>query len=444
MKNILSFALLLLLLSGCKKLTDVVDREPPNNLVPENVAKTAEGARNLLNGTYAILHEQYNYQQLPEVIPGALAGTIAGNVSAQYQSNAVMPDLAEVNNCWVSLYKMINQSNWVIQLVNELPASEMTIAEKNTITGQAYALRAMAHFDALRFFGQWFDVNSQYGIIIRTAPANFVSRHIKRNTVKEVYTQVLSDLDSAILNAPNFTKPIYMSKTAAKALKARVLLYKGDNLEAANMANEVITTGGRTLSTTFAKVFSDGFASTDMIFMRATDAVTYTADRKKYTYGNRTAIASPWFKTLMTGDPRIAATYTPANSAIIKVNNVTFYAPTYYIRLAEMYLIKAEGMARSGSTVDDAKIPMLAVKSRAYGSAQTTTATTIPELLDEIFKEYIKELAFENGSELGAGVRFNKFGTMKPTITSPNQYILPIPEPELRGNDLFGVQNPGY
>ena len=339
---------------------------------------------------------------------------------------------------------MINQCNWVIQLVNELPASEMSAVEKSSLTGQAYALRAKAHFDALRFFGQWFDMNSQFGIIIRTEPANFVSRHIKRNTVAEVYTQVLKDLDSAIVKAPDFTKAIYMSKTSAKALKARVLLYKGEYGEAANLANEVITTGGRTLSSTYAKVFSDGFASSEMIFMRATDAVTVTGDRKKFTYGSRHGIASPWFKTLMTGDPRIAATYSTANSAILKVNNTTFFSPTYYIRLAEMYLIKAEGMARSGATVDDAKIPFLEVKSRAYGSAQTTTATTIPQLLDEIFNEYIKELAFENGSELAAGVRFNKFATMKPTITSTNQYILPIPEAELRGNDLFGAQNPGY
>lgn len=447
MKNILTIALLVITLGSCKKLTEVIDQDPPNNLVPENVAATADGARNLLNGAYAMLHDQYYYMLLPEVIPGTLSGTMARNgflVNLQFQDNAVLPELSDVNNSWIAVYKLINQANWVIKLVGELPEGEMSQTEKESILGQARALRAMAHFDALRFWGQFWDMSSEYGIIVRTEPANFTTRHISRSTVAQSYGAVLADLDYAIQNAPNFTKPIYMSKTAAKALKARVLLYKGDYAEAAALADQVINEGTRTLSPTFARVFSDGFNSSEMIFMRATDEVTYTTDRKKFTYGSRHAIASPWFRTFMTGDPRIAATYATTNFAILKVNNVTFFAPTYYIRLAEMYLIKAEGLARSGGSLTDAKAALLAVRSRAFGTPQTSTATTATELLDEIFAEIIKELAFENGSDWFAAIRFDKIMTIKPRVTSEDQYILPIPEAEILGNNLFGPQNPGY
>src|SRR5690606_35881796 len=109
-----------------------------------------------------------------------------------------------------------------------------------------------------------------------------------------------------------------ISKTAAQAMKARVLLYKGDYEDAADMADEVITSGKRKLSATYAKVFSDGFNSTEMIFMRATDEISYTADRKRYTYTTRFAIAGPWFKTFMAGDPRLPATYATSNSAVLK------------------------------------------------------------------------------------------------------------------------------
>jgi hypothetical protein len=302
----------------------------------------------------------------------------------------------------------------------------------------------MGHFDALRYFGQFYNLNSSYGIIVKTEPSNFTTRNIARNTVAEAYDIILSDLDYAIANAPNFSTPIYMSKTAAKALKAKVLLFKGEYAAAAELADEVITDNTRSLSTTFAKVFSDGFTSTEMIFMRATDAVTFTADRKKIVYTSRHAIASNWFKTKMTGDPRIAVTYTPANSTILKVNNTAFNGPTYFIRLAEMYLIKAEGLARSEASLDDAKAPLLEVRSRAFGSPQTSAATTTDELLDEIFDEIIKELSFENGSEWFAAIRFNKIKTIKPTVTSDDQYILPIPESEILSNPLFGGQNPGY
>jgi starch-binding outer membrane protein, SusD/RagB family len=443
--KIIFYFIFIISLFGCKKLTNVIDREPPNNLVPENVVNNVQDARNLLNGAYAMLNDQYYYLSLPEKIPALMAGTSSLRTgSSQFQLNAVLPDLAELNSCWVALYKLINQANWVIKLVAALPNTEITDAERQSIIGQALALRAMGHFDALRFYGQHFDVNSKYGVVILTEPSNFTTRHVKRSTVAEVYNQILTDLDAAIEKAPVFSKSIYMSKTAAKALKARVLLHKGDYTAAATVADDVIVTGGRTLSPTYARVFSDGFAATDMIFMRGTDTVSYTADRKKFTYGNLANVASTWFKTLMTGDPRIAATYTAATGLILKVNNVTFFATTYYIRLAEVYLIKAEALARSGAALTDAKAPLLTVKTRAYGTAQTSPATTIDQLLDEIFNEYIKELAFENGTELTAAIRFNKLKTIKPSVLNVNQYILPIPETELSGNNLFGEQNPGY
>ena len=447
MKNIFLISFLIILLTGCKKLTDVIDRNPPNNLVPENVAHTAEGARNLLNGAYAMLHDQYYYMHISEMIPATMSGYMARNgflVNLQFRDNNVQPDLADVNNSWIAIYKLINQANWVIQLVEELPEGEMSQAEKNSITAQARALRAMGHFDALRFFGQYYDVNSAFGVIIRTEPVNFTTRYIARSTVAEVYEQVLSDLDFAIQNGPAFSKPIFMSGLAAKALKARVLLFKGEYAAAATTADEVISSNARSLSPTYDKVFSDGFNSSEMIFMRATDEVTFTLDRKKFTYGSRHGIASPLFKNLMAGDPRIAATYSPANSAILKVNNDTFFSPTYFLRLAQMYLIKAEALARSGAALDEAKAPLLVVRSRAFGSPQTSAAATMDELLDEIYKEIVKELAFENGSEWFAAIRFNKIMTIKPTVTSQDQFILPIPEAEIQGNALFGVQNPGY
>ena len=447
MKNIFLISFLIILLTGCKKLTDVIDRNPPNNLVPENVAHTAEGARNLLNGAYAMLHDQYYYMHISEMIPATMSGYMARNgflVNLQFRDNNVQPDLADVNNSWIAIYKLINQANWVIQLVEELPEGEMSQAEKNSITAQARALRAMGHFDALRFFGQYYDVNSAFGVIIRTEPVNFTTRYIARSTVAEVYEQVLSDLDFAIQNGPAFSKPIFMSGLAAKALKARVLLFKGEYAAAATTADEVISSNARSLSPTYDKVFSDGFNSSEMIFMRATDEVTFTLDRKKFTYGSRHGIASPLFKNLMAGDPRIAATYSPANSAILKVNNATFFSPTYFLRLSQMYLIKAEALARSGAALDEAKAPLLVVRSRAFGSPQTSAAATMDELLDEIYKEIVKELAFENGSEWFAAIRFNKIMTIKPTVTSQDQFILPIPEAEIQGNALFGVQNPGY
>ena len=114
------------------------------------------------------------------------------------------------------------------------------------------------------------------------------------------------------------------------------------------------------------------------------------------------------------------------------------------LRLAEMYLIKAEGLARSGAPLADAKAPLETVMSRAWGEPHTADATSNEELLDEIYTEIIKELCFENGSDWFASLRFGKISEVKPTVTRISQYILPIPEAEITSNYLFGGQNPGY
>ena len=40
------------------ELVNVLEVEPPNSLVPENVVKDAESAENLLNGAYASFNDQ--------------------------------------------------------------------------------------------------------------------------------------------------------------------------------------------------------------------------------------------------------------------------------------------------------------------------------------------------------------------------------------------------
>lgn len=448
MKRFFIIILAAFLFSGCSKLTDVLEVTPPNNLTPENVAPNRDGLLKLLNGAYAQLHNQYYYQHI-EFVPGALAGTMQRGTGIafpdlQYQDNNLNATMGNVNNLWSAFYKMINQANWVLKLIERLPAGEITEIEKEEVIAQARGLRGMATFDALRFFGQFYDVSSPYGVLVRTEVVDFTNRHLQRSTVADTYAQIFADLDAAIEKAPDFTKSIYFSKTSAKAFKARAMLYKGEYAAAAQLADEVINDGKRTLSPTFAAVFSSGFASTEMIFMRATDAVTYVADRKKLTYSSGSTFVTPWLKTFMTGDPRAPLSYNATNNYVLKVNNTTFFGPTYFMRLAEMYLIKAEGLVRSGAPLADAKLPLQAVRSRAFGTPQVSSATTSEALLNEIHAEIIKELCFENGSDWFANTRFGKIMGIKPKVTSVNQYILPIPESETLSNTLFGPQNPGY
>lgn len=447
MKNCIQLVIIALMVSGCSKLTDVLNMDPPNSLDQNNVVTTAEGARNIVKGIHAQLHNQY-YYLYSELLPSVLTGTMGQGstaVNTQFVINEVQPTLPDVRHVYQAFYRIVNQANWAIVQISALDSDVLPEPEKSQLIGQARGLRALGHFDVLRYYGQFYDPESSFGIVLRTEPADFTTRAKARGTVAEAYDLILKDLDYAIAHASPFQKPVLFSSTAAKALKARVLLYKGDYAAAAMLADEVIAENTRTLSPTFATVFSSGFASTEMIFMRATDAVTAAQnERKRFTYDNRAAIAGTFLLSLLADDPRQPATYAAANNAIVKVNNTDFHKPTYLIRLAELYLIKAEGLARSGASLDDAKEPLEVIMSRAWGEPRTAVATEQAELLDEIYTEIIKELCFENGSDWFASLRFGKISEVKPSVTRISQHILPIPEAEITANYLFGPQNPGY
>lgn len=447
MKRITVYIITLFFIYSCE-LVDVLENDPPNNLVAENVVKSEADARALLNGAYTTITSRINdkYYMFSELIPSAMVGSMKssgfGSINAQFSNNSLEFDNIFVRDYWLMFYKVMDVANNAIEQTTQLSSELISETSKKEIIGEARFLRAMTTFDALRYFGQFFDANSSLGIVLRTEPTNFVTRDKGRSTVAECYTQILSDLDAAIADAPDFSITYRASKTAAKALKAKVLLFQGKYAEAATLANEVINDGTTSLEPDFETAFSKGLNSSEMILMTYRDENSDSEDnnRKRFYFG-RTA-NSTWFAALMGSDPRQPFTY--SGTKVLKTNHVDTFRPTYFLRLAEMYLIKAEGLAFSGATLQDASEPLNIIRNRA--GVGDTPATNIDELKDDIFNEIARELAFENGSEWFAAIRFDKAMTLKPSITSSNQYILPIPEEEINGNAKITLadQNPGY
>jgi hypothetical protein len=446
MKKIIIPILSIFLMASCE-LTDVVDQDPPNNLVPENVVKNENDAKALLNGVYStiISFSSPHYYMYSELVPAALSGSMSsigfGDGNSAFVTNNVLFDNGELKNFWQIKYKVLDAANNTIALVEELPDEEFSGNTKSEIIGEAHFLRAMSSFDLLRYFGQFYDLDSEYGIIIRTEPVNFVSRNKARSSVAATYDQILSDLDYAMVNAPDFSVNHRASKTAAKALKARVLLFMGNYSGAASIANEVIESQVRQLEPDFPAVFNNGLNSSEIILLthRSPDSDTEDNNRKRF-YSGRTG--NTWYPEMMEGDPRQEFTY--EGLKILKVNNEETYRPTYFLRLAQMYLIKAEALAFENAALEDIQEPLNEIRLRA--GLATSEATTIEAVKEEIFQEYVRELAFENGSEWFAAIRFNKIMELKPEITSEDQFILPIPEDEIFGNSELNLsdQNPGY
>ena len=116
------------------------------------------------------------------------------------------------------------------------------------------------------------------------------------------------------------------------------------------------------------------------------------------------------------------------------------------LRVAEMYLIRAEGLARGSGSAADAREDVNAIRNRA-GLDYVSSSLSGEDLIDEIITQRRYELAFEGDrrhdlQRLGRPITSSS-GTVQPGET---QRILPIPNRAIQVNDALdqSSQNPGY
>ena len=113
------------------------------------------------------------------------------------------------------------------------------------------------------------------------------------------------------------------------------------------------------------------------------------------------------------------------------------------IRLADMYLIRAEALAKGPAPdPNQIKADLNTVRTRAGLSG--ITSNSIDQLISAIEKERRVEFAFE-GQRWFDLVRTGRAVDVLFNVTSINQTLFPIPFDELQTNKDPGMfQNPGY
>jgi len=117
------------------------------------------------------------------------------------------------HDTWEQIYQVIANANIVIaQDPTKLEGDPDVI---NDYRGQAYAIRALAHFDLLKLYGQQNITggDNTLGIpyIFRYKSANVTPA---RNSVDEVKADIYADLDSAMMFLSDEQSSIYFSKDA--------------------------------------------------------------------------------------------------------------------------------------------------------------------------------------------------------------------------------------
>ncbi len=475
MKNIsiLSLIILVVFIVSCKKILTV---DQKMNIPNEHAITTVKDLEAAMSGVYDKL-------QSGNVLGGNLvvyadlladdtqvneAKLYAFGTSEIYHHQTTM-QINALRDMWRDSYSAINMANNVIRVIDENTISGADYdAKKDKLKGEALFIRAIIHFELLRFWALPYNVNTpganlQLGIPYRTTPtlSGFADLAMARNTVEEVYNNVIADLQEAetLLLSTTTTSNTDASRSrpsayACLAYLARVYFQKGDYNDAKFYAKKIIDKTGSpsidnySLNADPALVFkqSGNNYSSEGIFQ----LVNIAADQSNAIVGNYFPVGSDvqlfgcsndlknWFSVKDLRRSKYI-TVNPYNF-IISPKKYWPNNPAYnvvLIRSAEMYLIHAESCALTGDE-SLAITSYKALKQKRFGT-NWVDEVTVPSLLDSIRLERRREMIFE-GDRLHTLKRLQQ-PLRNGTAWNDPSVLFKIPQEEMAGNPLM-IQNP--
>lgn len=461
--KIVSLALvttLLVTVSSCTK--SYLELNPPTSLVPAQALATEADLQVALRGAYAGLRATNLYGRTLMVLGDMMADNTYQSVSntnryTLFNNNTYNVTDGDVAGVWTSAYNVILRANNIINAT--VPDNANVLQYK----GEAYAIRALAYFNLVRFFGVPY-AKDPNGLGVPLVTKYNADLKPSRNTVAEVYALINADLDKAYTSMTAFTNSSQFSKYAAKALQARVYMTMGNKTAAKTAALDVITNSGFTpvsaanhaaywaaVAVRTDKVETLFEVSSDAVANNAFDALAYIYSQSG-NYGDMLC-SDDTYALFAAADVRksLYATGTRGGLASVFVNKYPSfsgdYTDTKVVRLSEMYLIAAE--ASLPSVEADAVKYVNEVTSRR---GATAIASTGAQLLEDIITERRKELAFE-------GERFHDMQRLQRVINRSANYpasartisvsdfrrTFPIPQAELDANPILKTQqNTGW
>jgi hypothetical protein len=353
---------------------------------------------------------------------------------------------------WAASYNCINRANNVLSALDKVTSSP---AKKASVEGEALFIRAIMYFELVRLYGKFIgdgDANTNPGVPLVLTPTRGVTDadYRPRASVKAVYDQVIADLTKAETLLPS-SNGFYANKWSAAALLSRVHLMNRNFAAAANAANRVIGGSGRSLNSDFTRLWftfinnggampaeylfgvkvttQDGTNAINTYFGRGIGTIPGTAGRSDC------KIRPAHIALYEAGDKRKWFILSGGSNYTMK--HLDRFGDVPVIRLAEMFLTRAECNFRNNTTVG--ATPLEDVNTiRTRAGLDSLTAAQLN--LAAITRERYLELAFE-GHNLPEAKRLQQpVGTL--AWNSP-KLIMPIPQREMDVNKNL-VQNTGY
>ncbi len=458
MKNKIYILTLLvsLFMVGCVKELEI---DPLQNIDATIALETTEDMNAALIGAYGIMHGGALYGTNLNLVPELLGSTAYCQWRGTFQSFRQMMnknitiDNADVSRTWIAAYRAINVANNVLANLSRVSDTDI----RKQFEGEAKFIRGAMHFELVRLYAKPWGAtagNEALGVPISLTAVNDESTgSVKkgRDKVAAVYQQVIDDLNAASGSLPDQydgTERFRASVYSAKAFLARVYLQQGNYAEALTQANDIITSDVFRLNAAAAATFTNKFTNETIMELYNNDQNNAGDSNDGLTtfYASLPGIGRSDVRILAafsglyeaTDERLTELTYTgtgrrPGSKQCGKWKSFGQNIPV--IRVAEMYLVRAECNQRLGSSLGQSP---LADVNLVRARAKATPLTAV--VLEDILKERNLELCFE-------GLRIHDLKRNKLSDgTFPwddNALVLPIPEREIRANNQL-VQNDGY
>jgi len=412
-KNIIYITgLFITLLMGCKK---DLNTSPTDAVADSEIYKTADNIETVINGTWAYFNDTYFTFANPGYTAfmrtsDAMGSDVAVTTKYGYRDAYAFTELFDrstnrVKSFWTLLYKVIDNCNNVIAKVD---AAAGDAAKKAQLKGQAEALRAFCYLNLATYYQFSYQKDPKaLTVPIYTEPTTVATEGKPKASLEEIYALITADLKDALVNLEGYSRPsaekYKIDPSVVNGLLARTYLNMGEWALAAQSA-QAARQGYELMG---AANYSDGFndlQNSEWIWghgqttEQSTASYTFhfldVSSSGSYYYS---FMADPYFKELFDAQDIRSQLFEwdgqEGREGFLRYKKFKFKSnligDIVYMRSAEMYLIEAEGYARSGQT-QQAIEALNALKN--VRNAVLFSGGTQEELIQAILIERRKEL----------------------------------------------------
>ncbi len=457
LKYILIFSVLVFTGSSCSKL----DFKPSDTISPDKAFRNLDDLNLGVIGAYALVDNSMSTLSSTVSDENTLPteNTVGNSDAFRWLYNS---SSGSVTSLYGNNFTAIDRLNRVLAAQDVLTLTGADIGTANRYRGELLALRAYLHFELLRAYASAY----QPGALGVPYMKQSIISYPARDKFEDVIAFAKIDLIAAKALIPaNFTDKSRITKTAISAIQARIALYEKNWPDAITYANEVISAIPLANATQFPGLWTDANDS-EVVWKLKRVGNDSRAGEFYFRQTGGIVLYAPAFKLIAEYDAANDLRFTSyIKYDPTRLGNKSQYLVKKFIggnisspgltdiklfRTGEMYLIRAEAKAES---TGDAAADLNFLRSVRITGYTNQTFADKNALIDAIYKERFKELAFEGHRFFDLKRRnlsiqrlpadaINASGaiTLNPTQA---QYNFPIPALEISVNKNT-VQNPNY